>query len=99
MISLLILQERKELKVDEKDLMNAWICKKQTSKASSSFVSSLPAAAGIDQTVFLGYEQLETNSKFWLYGKNKVGLMKLRRMKKFLLHVIRHHSMQRLVDK
>ena len=36
---------------------------KQTSKASSSFVSSLPAASGIEETKFLGYENLESDSK------------------------------------
>ena len=36
---------------------------KQTSKAGSSFVSSLPAAAGVEETEFLGYETLESESK------------------------------------
>ena len=61
----------KELKVDEKRFNECMDMQKQTSKASSSFVSSLPAAAGIDQTVFLGYEQLETNSKVLVIWKEQ----------------------------
>ena len=42
---------------------------KQTSKASSSFVSSLPAASGIEETKFLGYEDLESDSKVLVIWK------------------------------
>jgi alanyl-tRNA synthetase len=36
---------------------------KKSSKAGSSFVSKLPAASGVDETIFLGYEDLKSESK------------------------------------
>ena len=36
---------------------------KQASKAASSFTSKLPAASGVQETKFLGYELLEAQSK------------------------------------
>ena len=53
----------KSLLID-KDRFNELMQKqKETSKASSSFVSSLPAASGIAETNFLGYDYLESESK------------------------------------
>ena len=44
---------------------------KQSSKAGSSFVSSLPAASGVDETEFLGYESLESESKILVLWKDQ----------------------------
>ena len=46
----------KGLKIDEEGFTTSMNQQKQSSKAGSSFVSSLPAASGIDETEFLGYE-------------------------------------------
>ncbi len=53
----------KGLKIDEDGFKKSMDQQKQTSKAGSSFVSSLPAAAGVEETEFLGYETLESESK------------------------------------
>ena len=53
----------KGLKIDEDGFNKSMDQQKQTSKAGSSFVSSLPAAAGVEETEFLGYETLESESK------------------------------------
>ena len=53
----------KGLKIDEDGFTKSMDQQKQTSKAGSSFVSSLPAAAGVEETEFLGYETLESESK------------------------------------
>ena len=53
----------KGLKIDEDGFNKSMDQQKQTSKAGSSFVSSLPAAAGVEETEFLGYETLESKSK------------------------------------
>jgi len=53
----------KHLDIDE-DAFN--VCmdqQKKSSKAGSSFVSKLPAASGVDETIFLGYEDLKSESK------------------------------------
>jgi alanyl-tRNA synthetase len=48
----------------DKDGFNKFMAKqKQTSKAASSFTSKLPAAPGIKETNFLGYDSLEAKSK------------------------------------
>ena len=44
---------------------------KELSKAGSSFVSSLPAAAGVDETTFLGYELLNSDSKVLVLWKDQ----------------------------
>ena len=44
---------------------------KQSSKAGSSFISSLPAASGVDETEFLGYESLESESKILVLWKDQ----------------------------
>ena len=53
----------KGLTIDEDGFNKSMDQQKQTSKAGSSFVSSLPAAAGVEETEFLGYETLESESK------------------------------------
>ena len=53
----------KGLTIDEDGFKKSMDQQKQTSKAGSSFVSSLPAAAGVEETEFLGYETLESESK------------------------------------
>ena len=53
----------KGLRIDEDGFNKSMDQQKQTSKAGSSFVSSLPAAAGVEETEFLGYETLESESK------------------------------------
>ena len=53
----------KGLIIDEDGFNKSMDQQKQTSKAGSSFVSSLPAAAGVEETEFLGYETLESESK------------------------------------
>jgi alanyl-tRNA synthetase len=53
----------KGLTIDEDGFNKSMDQQKQTSKAGSSFVSSLPAAAGVEETKFLGYETLESESK------------------------------------
>ena len=59
------------LLIDEKRFNIRMDQQKETSKASSSFVSSLPAAAGIEQTKFLGYEDLESDSEVLVIWKNQ----------------------------
>ena len=60
----------KNLLVDEKRFNVCMDKQKEISKASSSFVSSLPAASGIDETHFLGYEELESNSEVMVLWKD-----------------------------
>ena len=59
------------LLIDEKRFNIRMDQQKETSKASSSFVSSLPAAAGIEQTIFLGYEDLESDSEVLVIWKDQ----------------------------
>ena len=61
----------KQLDIDEKRFNECMNQQKQTSKASSSFVSSLPAASGIEETKFLGYENLESDSKILVIWKDQ----------------------------
>ncbi len=61
----------KQLDVDEERFNECMNQQKQTSKASSSFVSSLPAASGIEETKFLGYENLESDSKVLVIWKDQ----------------------------
>ena len=61
----------KELEIDKKGFTKCMHQQKQSSKAASSFVSSLPAAAGVDETDFLGYETLEAESKVLVLWKNQ----------------------------
>ena len=56
----------KNLEIDEKRFNECMDQQKQSSKASSSFISSLPAAAGVMETNFLGYEKLESDSEILL---------------------------------
>ena len=44
---------------------------KESSKAGSSFVSKLPAASGIDETEFLGYELLSSDSNVLVLWKDQ----------------------------
>ncbi len=61
----------KQLDIDEKRFNECMNQQKQTSKASSSFVSSLPVASGIEETKFLGYENLESDSKVLVIWKDQ----------------------------
>ncbi len=61
----------KGLKIDEDGFNKSMDQQKQTSKAGSSFVSSLPAAAGVEETEFLGYETLESESKVLVLWKDQ----------------------------
>ena len=61
----------KQLDIDEERFNECMNQQKQTSKASSSFVSSLPAASGIKETKFLGYENLESDSKVLVIWKDQ----------------------------
>ena len=61
----------KQLEIDEERFNECMNQQKQTSKASSSFVSSLPAASGIEETKFLGYENLESDSKVLVIWKDQ----------------------------
>ena len=61
----------KQLDIDEERFNECMNQQKQTSKASSSFVSSLPAASGIEETKFLGYESLESDSKVLVIWKDQ----------------------------
>ena len=61
----------KQLDIDEEKFNECMNQQKQTSKASSSFVSSLPAASGIEETKFLGYENLESDSKVLVIWKDQ----------------------------
>ena len=60
----------KGLKIDEDGFNKSMDQQKQTSKAGSTFVSSLPAAAGVEETEFLGYETLESESKVLVLWKD-----------------------------
>ena len=61
----------KQLDIDKERFNECMNQQKQTSKASSSFVSSLPAASGIEETKFLGYENLESDSKVLVIWKDQ----------------------------
>ncbi len=61
----------KQLDIDKKRFNECMNQQKQISKASSSFVSSLPAASGIEETKFLGYENLESDSKVLVIWKDQ----------------------------
>ena len=65
-----IARER-DITIDEERFNECMDLQKKTSKASSSFVSSLPAASGIEATDFLGYEKLESESKVVVIWKNQ----------------------------
>ena len=60
----------KNLLIDEKRFNECMNQQKETSKASSNFVSELPEAAGIDETKFLGYEDLESESNILVIWKD-----------------------------
>jgi alanyl-tRNA synthetase len=61
----------KGLTIDEEGFTICMDQQKQSSKAGSSFVSSLPAASGVDETEFLGYEFLESESKILVLWKDQ----------------------------
>ncbi len=61
----------KGLEIDEEGFNQSMNQQKETSKAGSSFVSSLPAASGVKETEFLGYETLEAESKILVLWKNQ----------------------------
>jgi alanyl-tRNA synthetase len=61
----------KGLTIDEEGFTDCMNQQKQSSKAGSSFVSSLPAASGVDETEFLGYETLNTESKVLVLWKDQ----------------------------
>ena len=65
-----IARER-NLQIDEAGFSAAMKHQKESSKAGSSFVSSLPAAAGVDETNFLGYELLDSDSKVLVLWKDQ----------------------------
>ena len=65
-----IARER-ELLIDEKRFDECMNQQKETSKASSNFVSKLPAAAGVNETKFLGYDNLESESKVLVIWKDQ----------------------------
>ena len=65
-----IARER-NLQIDEAGFSAAMKHQKESSKAGSSFVSSLPAAAGVDETKFLGYELLDSYSKVLVLWKDQ----------------------------
>jgi alanyl-tRNA synthetase len=65
-----IARER-ELLIDEKRFNECMNQQKETSKASSNFVSKLPAAAGVNETKFLGYDDLESDSKVLVIWKDQ----------------------------
>ena len=66
----------KDLLIDEKRFKERMDQQKETSKASSSFVSSLPAAAGVKETIFLGYERLESDSEILVIWKDQERIKK-----------------------
>ena len=53
----------KQLLIDEDGFNKCMKQQKESSKSSSHFVSSLPAASGVEETKFLGYDQLESESE------------------------------------
>ena len=61
----------KNIQIDEDGFKVCMDKQKQSSKAGSSFVSKLPAASGVDETVFLGYEDLESESKVLVLWKEQ----------------------------
>ena len=61
----------KGLTIDEEGFTICMDQQKQSSKAGSSFVSSLPTASGVDETEFLGYESLESESKILVLWKDQ----------------------------
>tara|TARA_B100001059_G_C17822941_1_gene579459 strand:+ start:558 stop:3134 length:2577 start_codon:yes stop_codon:yes gene_type:complete len=65
-----IARER-NLLIDEERFNECMNQQKEASKASSNFVSKLPAASGIDETEFLGYEKLESESKILAIWKDQ----------------------------
>ena len=65
-----IARER-NLQIDEAGFSAAMKHQKESSKAGSSFVSSLPAAAGVDETKLLGYEFLDSDSKVLVLWKDQ----------------------------
>ncbi len=70
-----IARER-DLLIDEKRFKERMNQQKETSKASSSFVSTLPAAAGVKETIFLGYEDLESDSEVLVIWKDQERIKK-----------------------
>ena len=70
-----IARER-DLLIDEKRFQERMDQQKETSKASSSFVSTLPAAAGVKETIFLGYEDLESDSEVLVIWKDQERIKK-----------------------
>ena len=53
----------KQLLIDEDGFNKCMKQQQESSKSSSHFVSSLPAASGVEETKFLGYDQLESESE------------------------------------
>ena len=60
----------KKLLIDEERFNVCMSNQKESSKASSSFVSSLPEALGVQETKFLGYQELESNSEVLVIWKD-----------------------------
>ena len=60
----------KKLLIDEERFNACMSNQKESSKASSSFVSSLPEALGVQETKFLGYQDLESNSEVLVIWKD-----------------------------
>ena len=60
----------KKLLIDEERFNVCMSNQKESSKASSSFVSSLPEALGVQETKFLGYKDLESNSEVLVIWKD-----------------------------
>ena len=65
-----IARER-NLQIDEAGFAASMKHQKESSKAGSSFVSKLPAASGIDETEFLGYELLSSDSNVLVLWKDQ----------------------------
>ena len=65
-----IARER-NLQIDEAGFSAAMKHQKESSKAGSNFVSKLPAASGIDETEFLGYELLSSDSNVLVLWKDQ----------------------------
>lgn len=72
---------------------------KETSKAGSSFVSSLPAASGVKETEFLGYETLEAESKILVLWKNQERIDVAKESEEIFIACASTPFMQKLVDK
>ena len=75
----------KDLLIDEKRFKERMDQQKETSKASSSFVSSLPAAAGVKETIFLGYEGLESDSEILVIWKDQERIKKAKSKEEIFL--------------